>query len=119
MSRESLMSIHRVQKVRITETAGATLAAVMTDVPVGDPLPCRVKQLSASETEENMSRSVAAKWRVFFYFDPEIPESRSALIYVDRAGVSHRLLVRTVTEPHGMGYFWKVDCDENRDLPEA
>lgn len=115
MSRESLMSIHTVQKMTVTTTVGASGAIIRTPTNVGDPMLCRVKQLSAAERLEVLQkRGVHASWRIFFYYDPEVEESKTVFSFNDGT-TTHLLDVNAVTNPHNMNYFWKVDCDEPRD----
>jgi len=113
MSLKSLTSIHTVDVYVESVTRGKAGGATRDfgDTPVTSGVLCRVKKLSVTEMKDLKVLEVNATWRVYFHSNPSLTQ-KNMLLFVDDAGATHRLYVKTVTNPHQMQRFWKVDCSD-------
>lgn len=116
MSLESLCSTHRITIQVKTVTKGSAGGMQRTWANQRTNVKCRVKLSSPSESHDLKQEAQRATPRVYFYFNPNVVTGEFRFIYVDKAGETHYLYVSKVENPHELNKFWKVDCEENKDV---
>lgn len=115
MSLKSLTSIHTVDYEVESVSDGASLGAVRSWSSSATSVACRVCPLSADRVVALAKDGMRLTHYIYHSSDPNVDERYRAL-FTDFGSVQHVLYVRAVINPDEVDRFWRVECEERRDV---
>lgn len=115
MSIQSLC-IHRVTVQKETITQGAGMGKIRAWTNTKSNFPCRVCPKESEQTDRLSKEGEKQMYDVYSYLDFAADESHR-LVWVDpKTKVTHYLYVRDPRNPHALGRYYLVRCEEMRDV---